>query len=403
MSEQALSGLTVIEFGNLVSAPYCSKLMADMGAEVIKIEKPGCGDDARHRAPFARHAPGNESSGLFAYLNTNKMSVTINPMTSKGKSLFKQLVKDADILVENNPPRLMEALGLHYQALEKINPMLIMTSITPFGQTGPYKDYKAYELNSYNSGGFGFISTGTYEAPVMPPTKAGGRQSHFAGAMAGAVGTMCAVYVREEIGMGQQVDISIQECLAGQYEAVIPKWTLNEEEAGGLSAPVIHPITPLPCNNGWVFLMCVEDREFDNLVQVMGNPGWTKLELFKDRYTRAEYIDALMIYLSEWSMQYSKEEVFQMGQAGGVPIGPDYDMEELLNSEHLAACNYFVEIDHPKIGKAIYPGAPYRLLKTPWTIKRHAPLLGEHNEEIFCKRLGYSKSTLVQFRQMGII
>jgi len=403
MAQQALSGLKVLEFGGLVSVPYCGKLMADLGAEVIKIEAPGCGDEARHREPFFQDLPGTERSGLFAYLNTNKLGVTLNPKLPKGKSLFEELVRNTDILLENQPPRLMDELGLNYKNLEKVNPMLIMTSITPFGQTGPYRDYKAYELNSYNSGGFGFVSTVTYEEPVMPPVKAGGRQSLFAAAMAGAVATMCAVYARDNIGTGQHVDISIQECLAGQYEAAIPKWTFNKNEVGGLAPPVVQPIMPIPCKDGWVFVMCIEDREFENFVRVMGNPQWAEMELFKDRFTRAEYVDALLIYLSEWSMQYTREEAFHVGQAGGVPIGPAYSSEELLDSEHLTARDYFVQIDHPEIGSAKYPGAPYDFSETPWKIERHAPLLGEHNEDIFCGRLGCLREDLVKFRQMKVV
>jgi crotonobetainyl-CoA:carnitine CoA-transferase CaiB-like acyl-CoA transferase len=403
MAEGALSDLKVLEFGNLVSAPYCGKLMADLGAEVIKVEEPGLGDEARSREPFAQDTPGIERSGLFSYLNTNKLSVTLDPRTVTGKAIFEELVKDADILVENNPPALMDELGLNYETLEKVNPMLIMTSITPFGQTGPYRDYKAYELNTYNAGGYGFVSTATYAEPVMPPVKAGGRQSEFGAAMAGAVATMCAVFARNTIGSGQHVDISIQECLAGQYESAIEHWTFTENEMGGVTNPIIQPIMPLPCKDGWVFLMCVEDREFDNLLKVMGNPDWAKEEIFKDRFTRAEYVDALFIYLSEWSMQYTSEEVFQMGQAGHVPIGPAYDTEDLLNSEHLASRSYFVDIDHPEIGRATYPGAPYGFSQTPWKIGRRAPLLGENNEEIFCERLGYSRQELAKLMQTKVI
>jgi len=403
MQEGALSDLKVLEFGNLVSAAYCGKLMADLGAEVIKVEKPGAGDTARTRGPFAKDIPGTERSGLFAYLNTNKLSVTLDPGTTTGKRIFKELVKKADILVENQPPRLMDELDLSYPALEKVNPMLIMTSITPFGQTGPYRDYKAYELNTYNSGGYGFISTVTIEEPVMPPVKAGGRQSQFGAGIEGAVSSLCALMARDRIGAGQHVDVSIQECLAGQYESRIEYWTFLGEVMGGRSAPLIMPIIPLPCKDGWVFLMCVEDREFDNLVKVMGNPEWAREEIFKNRSTRAEYIDVLMIYLREWSMQYTAEEVFKTGQAGHVPIGPAYNAQDLLDSEHLGARDYFIEIDHPEIGTARYPGAPYRFSHTPWRIKKRAPLLGEHNQKIFCGRLGYAKEDMVKLMQAGTI
>ena len=403
MTEQALAGINVLEFGNLVSAPYCGKLMADLGAEVIKIEVPGLGDESRRREPFADDTPGIERSGLFAYLNTNKLSVTLDTDTTKGKGLFKELIAKTDILIENQPPRLMEDLGFTYNSLDQVNPQLIMTSITPFGQTGPYRDYKARELNSYHSGGFGYVSTSTYEEPVMPPVKAGGRQSQFAGGVAGAVAGLCALFARDNIGEGQHIDISIQECLAGQYESIIEHWTFNENEMGGVTSPILQPMLPLPCSDGWVFLMCVEDHEYDSFVQVMGNPEWAHDEMFKDRFSRADYADALAALLADWSQQYTTEEVFNMGQAAGVPIGPAYNAEEVVNSPHLKIRDYFVEIDHPEIGMTKYPSAPYKFTKTPWRIVRRAPLLGEHNEDILCGRLGYTKQDLVKFMQAGII
>ncbi|MBL7176411.1 MAG: CoA transferase [Desulfobacteraceae bacterium] len=403
MPDEALSDLKVLEFGNLASAPYCSKLMADLGAEVIKIEKPGQGDKARSREPFAGNTPGMEKSGLFAYLNTNKFSLTLNPDTTMGKTIFKELIKGVDILVENQAPRVMEELGLTYDILEKINPQLIMTSITPFGQTGPHRDYKACELIRYNACGYGMISTACIEEPVPAPVKGGGVQTAFGAGQAAAVATMCAFHARDQIGAGQHIDLSIQELMAGQYESAIEHWTFDENEMGGVMDPVIQPICPLECKDGWIFLMCVEDYQYDRFVEVMGNPEWTKDELFKDRFSRAEYMDALVPLLTEWTMQYNKDEVFKMCQAARVPAAPCYNSKEILNSEQLTARNYFVEIDHPVIGKTKYPGAPYRLSLTPWQIKRRAPLLGEHNEEILCGRLGYTKQDLIKMRQTSVI
>lgn len=403
MKDQALSGLKVIEFGDLVSAPYCGKLMADLGAEVIKIEAPGIGDESRRRKPFAGEKAGIERSGLFAYLNANKFGITLDPGTDKGKAIFEALINDADILVESNLPKEMAALGLDYGSLEKINPRLIMTSITPFGQTGPYRNYKATELNLYHGGGFGFLTTAVREEPIPSPVKAGGRQALFGAGLSGAVAGLCGVFARGNIGEGQQVDISIQECLTGQYESAIMQWTCNENEMGGVTDLIIMPITPLPCKDGYVFLMCVQEHEYDNFVKVMGNPEWADNELFEDRFSRAEYADALLIFITEWAEQYTKEEIFRMGQNGDVPIAPAYSPKEIVDSEHLNARAYFVDIDHPEIGRARYPGAPYRFSETQWRIVRRAPLLGEHNEDIFCGRLGHSRQELEEMKANGII
>jgi crotonobetainyl-CoA:carnitine CoA-transferase CaiB-like acyl-CoA transferase len=278
-----------------------------------------------------------------------------------------------------------------------------MTSITPFGQTGPHRDYKAYEITIYQGGGYGYASTACYREPVMPPVKAGGRQAQFGAGQVGAVSTMFAVLARDQIGSGQHVDVSNQEVMAGHYESAIEHWTYADNEIGGVTNPVVQPMLPLECKDGWVFIMCIEDFQFDRFVKVMGNPEWAKNELFKDRFSRANYIDALAPLLTEWTMQYTKEEVFRMAQAGRVPLAPAYSSEEIVNSPQMAARNYLVEIDHPEIGRVRYPGAPYALSETPWRIVRRAPLLGEHNEEIYCGRLGYTRHDLVKLAQASAI
>jgi crotonobetainyl-CoA:carnitine CoA-transferase CaiB-like acyl-CoA transferase len=403
MALEELSDLKVVEFADLVSGPYCGKIFADLGAEVIKVEAPGLGDLARRMTPFAQDRPGIERSGLFAYLNMNKLSVTLDVKTVRGKSLFHELIKGADILIENHPPQEMTSLGLTYETLEKINPRLIMTSITPFGQTGPHRDYKAYELTTYHGCGYGFISTICITEPVMPPVKAGGRQSEFGAALAASVATMGAVHARDHIGAGQYIDVSIQEVMAGQYESSIQHWTLTQNLLGGLTNPIIQPMIPLECKDGWVFLMCVEDFQYDRLVEIMGNPEWAESELFQDRFIRAEYADALVPLLNDWTMQHTKDEVFKMCQSARIPIGPAYTSKEVVESEHLDVRDYFVEIDHPETGEAKYPGPPYRFHHTASRNDRHAPLLGEHNEEIYGRRLGYTKDDLIRMKQTDII
>ncbi len=403
MTDQALTGLKVIEYANMVSGPYCGKLLADLGAEVIKIEEPYRGDDARRCEPFANNIPGIERSGFFAYLNTNKKSITLNLDSIKGKEIFKELIRESDILIENHPPKWIDEIGIKYEILEKVNPQLIMTSITPFGQTGPYKDYEAYELNTYCGSPFGALSTAALEEPVNKPIKGGGRQSEFMGAQAAAVATMCAVISRKKIGEGQHIDIALQELMTGQCEAAIEHWTFAENEMVGVMHPVITPIMPFPCKDGWVFLHFAEDHQYDSFVELMGNPDWNDKELFGDRFKRADYVDALVPLISEWTMQFTKEELFKMSQAVHAPVGPSYTSEEVVNSPHLSDRKYFIEIEHPEIGLAKYPGAPYRLSLTPWKINCHAPLLGEHNELIYSGRMGYTKQDFIKLTQMNII
>ena len=203
-------GLKVVEWGNLVSAPYCAKLFADLGAEVMKIERPDIGDEARQHGPFPEDIPNQEKSGLFLSLNTNKLGITLNLESEKGKDILKRLLKDADVFVENNPPQLMVELGFDYNSLSGINPRLIMASITPFGQTGPYRDYKAYELNCSAAGGV-LVGVGYPDRePLKLPLSQG---SYQAGASA-ATAIMIALLARDKINEGQYIDISEAEVWA---------------------------------------------------------------------------------------------------------------------------------------------------------------------------------------------
>ncbi|MEE8397795.1 MAG: CoA transferase, partial [Desulfobacterales bacterium] len=212
MTDGALSDLRVIEFADFISGPFCAKLMADLGAEVIKIETPSSGDTARQTGPFPNDIAHPERSGLFLYLNTNKQSITLDPGTSAGADIFKELVKSADVLIENMPPSTMEGLGLDYESLRRINPGLIMTSITPFGQSGPYAHRKANDLICTQMSGLAYHTpSGGVDSPERPPLKPGGRQSDFIAGSTAAAATMFAVIARRTLGEGQHLDVSQHE------------------------------------------------------------------------------------------------------------------------------------------------------------------------------------------------
>ena len=214
MDNKALSGLSVVELGGFIPAPYCTKLMADLGASVVKIEPPGSGDPARKYGPFPDDIPNIEKSLLFAYLNTNKKSVTLDVKNTTGKKILMELIRDADILVESNSPKSMQELGLDYESLSSENKGLIVTSITPFGQNGPYRDYKANDLVSFHIGGIGYPTPGDVDDPdTNPPLKAPGHQADIMAGATGASGSMSALFAREMTGTGQHVDVSEQEAL----------------------------------------------------------------------------------------------------------------------------------------------------------------------------------------------
>lgn len=404
MRKEALEGLKVVEYGNFISAPFCAKLLADMGAEVIKVEEPGCGDQSRRSEPFFKDIPDDDGSGLFLYLNINKYGVTIDPKNALGAKMFQRLIKDADILVENWPPAIAKKMGIDYKTLSKINPQLIVTSITPFGQTGPWRNYKATELISFHAGGIGSRTPGGVTDPLKePPLKAAGHQAEFMGGVVGATATMVAVFAREMSGKGQHVDVSVQEAVASTTFGDIANWTYERKvtprttEFGMVGGGGL-----IPCRDGYITVLGNQDYQWASLVEVMGNPEWAKDPRFGDFISRIERWSELKPLIMQYTMQHTKEEVYKAFQAKRVPCYAVNKIDEVVKSEQLAFREFFKEIDHPKVGKLRYPTVPYHFSATPAQIRKRAPLLGEDNAAIFGK-LGYSKEDLVKIREAGAI
>jgi len=402
MSEQALSHLKVLELCNFVSGPYCTKLLADLGAEVIKVEPPGIGDEARKRAPFLNDIPHPERSGLFLYLNTNKLGITLDIKTTKGRGILKELIKEADILVEDNPPKVIKALGLTYQELQKINPRLVMTSITPFGQTGPYRDYKAYEMNLYHAGGEGYLLPTQSPDLTREPVKAGGLVGDCICGLSSAIATLAGAYNLNETGVGQYIDVSKQDVLMTMVLLEIAMYANMGIVRNRLERPLLMPI-PMECQDGYIMISALTDREWQDLVKFMGNPSWASDERFSQWILRHTNGDKINPHIREWTKSYQKDELFHQLQKSALVAAPVNSSEDLVNSAQMEARGFFAEAEHPKAGKLKYPTVPYKLSKTPSKVERAAPLLGQHNESIYCGRLGYTKEELVKLKESGII
>ncbi len=399
MVERALGGVKVVEWCNFVTGPYCTKLLADLGAEVIKIELPEVGDEARRRGPFLHDAPDPERSGLFLYLNTNKLGVTLNLKTTTGKKIFRELVRETNILVEDKSPEEMKKLGLDYEALREINPRLVMTSISPFGQTGPYRNYKAYTLNTVHGAGSGYINPGDSPDLSREPLKSGGLFDDYTAGLMAAVGVLGALYVSRTIGIGQHVDISKQEAIMALDKIEIDTYP----NGGKIASRLGTTRRAIPCKDGYFVFIAGRDYEWTPFVELMGNPEWAQDEKFRERSGRDEHGAELGEHISKWSMNYTRDEIYHRSQAKRIPLGIVASVDEVVNSPHYHARGFFVEIDHPSTGRITYPGAPYQFSLTPWTVERPAPLLGQHNEEVYSRRLGYTRQDLVKMRQMGII
>ena len=399
----ALAGFRVVEYGDMVSAPYASKLIADMGADVIKIEPPVTGDGARHRGPYPGKIPHPEKSGLFLYLNTNKRGVTLNLETPRGQEIFQRLLGQADLFIHNVHPTRMPALGLDYDRLARTNKELVMTSITPFGLSGPHKDYQAYDLNTWSAGGLTYLNGGGPGTEDLPPLKVFGQQSGFQAGIHAAVAGLGAVFARLRDGVGQHVDCSTQETLMAisEFASIMPSY-VQQVVVRFTGNKAIRPLDIMECKDGWIYICCVEEHQWKGFVDIMGNPEWADEPLFATRLDRAQNWDALELFMGPWVKEQTVEELYHKAQSRRIPFAPVSTMGDLLSSEHLKARGFFVEVAHPVAGKFPYPSAPYKFSATPWELRRPAPCLGQHNAEVYGE-LGIDQKELEQLKREGII
>jgi glutaryl-CoA transferase len=326
-NKSPFSQIRIVEAGEGVSAAFGAKMIADLGAEVIKIEPPG-GDLTRHRGPYPGDTPDPEKSGLFIYLNTNKRSVVADLTTCEGQELLDKLLANADILIHNVMPGACErtSRGLNSEALLAKFPKLIVTSVSRFGDTGPYADWNGYELTSSHAGGWAFVSPGSSPYPDLPPLKCFGSQCEFQGGIHAATVTLAAYIHRLKSGKGQAVDVSEQECIAAMLENSFMHWTYAHRQSSRLGRRILGPWFIIDCADGKIFALAVEENQWKALVELMDNPEWARDELFKDRVTRAENMDALMALSAEWFAKWKVQDLYRRpawGRAGSAARSAD--------------------------------------------------------------------------------
>jgi len=400
MNDTVLSGIRVLDISEGISGPYCGKMLASFGAEVIKIEKPSVGDVSRTPGPFPGDVPHPEKSGLFLYLNTGKKSITLNLHNAKGAGIFREIVRSADVLVENFPPGVMQSAGLDYSTLSDINSRLVMTSITAFGQTGPYHNYKAVTIIEYALSGHQYING----EPTREPLQGAGPQPEYQGGLHGFMATLMALYSREDTGLGQWLDVSIQECLAGFHQFTITRYTYGGliKQRNGNRYESDHPISIYPCKDGYVAVSASARPQQEQLYTLIGMPELIQDPRFLTPQDRIDNADAFDELLVPWLKQRTKEELFHTLSEWRIPCAPVADPRDLLSDPHFKAREFWAQIEHPEAGSLTHPGPPFRMSETPWQVAR-APLLGEHNEEIYSGRLGYSRENLAGLREQGVI
>ena len=402
-----LDGVKVLDLTHYISGSYCTKLMSGLGADVIKVERLKTGDGARWLGPFAsgmKASVGNrapEDGAWFLYLNTAKRSLALDLKSDEGRQVVLELAARADILVENFAPGVLDNLGISYMELQKANPSLVVTSISNFGQTGPYRDWKASELNLYALGGLMNITGEPEQEPLkegMPLAQLGAGQNAFAA-------TMAALMYAEETGEGQQIDVSIAEYATNILENALMQFSYSGQEYSrvgnrgyGRAAWGIYP-----CLDGHVGIIAGPDHRWPEVARIMDRHELSD-ERFLSRAGRLEFADEVDAYMLPFLIDNNKLDIFKAGQEGGLGFSFVATMQNILEMEQLLDRDYFVQLDHPIAGTLTYPGAPIMPEEDvgAWVFER-SPLLGEHTTNVLNSWLGYSDNKVSELIQMGVV
>lgn len=389
-TDRILGDLTVLDVTQGIPGPHCTKLLAALGARVIKIE-PSRGDIARRFGPFFHDEADPEKSGTFLYLNTGKESVTINLDTAAGAALLKRLIGQADVFVESYPPGTLAGWGLGYDDLAAERPGLIYTSITDFGQTGPYRDLLGGEIVIEALGGLLY----TMGLPEREPLKIGGNAALMTGGIAGFSAILVAVHQRDESGLGQHLDISLQETVALTQIHASLSAQFDEDEPGR------QPSTMSRAADGWV-TVGIQQAIWPRFCEMIGRPDLVDDPRLANWRARQDNPDVLDAALADWLSGQSKEDVYHLLQAMRSVAGYVADVSDLFKSKQYQSREYFRQVDHPATGPVDYPGPLFRLDDLPWRLDR-APLLGEHSEAVLHGDLALPKEEIVRLRAQGAI
>lgn len=391
-----LDGLRVIDLTRVLAGPFCTMLLADMGADVIKIENPDGGDDSRAFGPYKQ--------GLSAYymgLNRSKRSVTLNLKNEKAKEMLKSLVRDADVVVENFKPGTMNKLGLSYEVLREVNPKIIYAASSGFGQTGPYSPRAAYDL--IIQGMSGFMSITGFDADN--PVKAGSSIADIFAGVFTTIGILAALEHRRKTGAGQMVDVAMLDCMVATLENALATFdcTGKSPEPIGNVHRSIAPFASFRTADGQVNVCAGNDDLWRRFCEAIGMENYVSDPRFADNKVRVANFGELAPLINERMEGKTTAEWTAILDAVKVPCGPIMNLQQVVADPHIQARNMIVELMHPVVGKLLVPGVPIKFSETPASISSAAPALGEHNEEVFGQLLGMSGAEIAELKEKGAI
>ena len=394
-----LEGVRVIEMGSLLAGPFCGQLLADFGAEVIKVEPPGKGDPMRQ---WGRHRKEGRTL-WWPIIARNKKSVTLNLREEEGQDLARRLIEGADVVVENFRPGTLERWGLGYEDLSAANPGLVMVRVSGYGQTGPYKGRAGFGAIGESMGGIRHV-TGF---PDRPPPRVGISLGDSLAATFGALGAVTALYNREANGgEGQIVDVGIYEAVLALMESTIPEYALAGHVRGrtGTILPFVAPSNTYPTSEeDYVVIGANADTVFGRFAGAVGHPEWADDERYATHNARGENQEELDAMISGWTRERTVDEVLEVMDEAGVPAGKVFTAKDMMEDPHYAARENVVEVEDPGIGAFPMQNVVPRLTKTPGEVRWPGPALGQHNDEVFGEVLGLGEQDLAGLRERGIV
>jgi len=393
----ALEGIRVLDLSRALAGPYCTMMLGDMGAEIIKLEIPGTGDEARHYGP-----PFQEGeSSYFLSVNRNKLSITLNLKDPRGKEIFRELAKKSDVLVENFRPGTMEELGLGYDSLKGLNPKLIYCAITGFGPKGPDSQRPGYDLIAQGMGGIMSVT-----GPIGgPPYRVGIAQADITAGMFAAYGIMVALFHRERSGQGQKVETSLFQSQIAQLTFQAGRFFATGESPRpqGNQHPLIAPYESFKTKDGHINIAVGNNALWSTFCKVMGLENYEKDPRFDTNPKRVQNRPALVEIIEERTVKFTTEELRKILDGAGIPNGPVWTVGEALTAPQTIALGMVQELEHPRAGRIKVTGIPVNLSSTPGSLRQPPPLLGQHTEEVLSKLLGMDPREIQELRQKGVI
>jgi formyl-CoA transferase len=396
-SAGALDGIRVLDLTRILAGPYCTLLLGDMGAEIIKIEVPGHGDDSRRYPPFI----GNESA-YFMNLNRNKKSLTLNLKAEEGRAVFLELVKRSDVLIENFRPGTLDDLGVGYDTLKAIKPDLIYSSISGFGHTGPYKDLPGYDIIGQAMGGIMSV-TGW---PDGPPTRTGTAIGDILAGLCACIGILTGLIAVRNGRPGQKVDIALVDSVVSAMEAIIQIYLVEGRipQRTGNRYEFIYPYDTFRARDGWVVIAVGNNKLWRQFCEVIGRKPLAEDPRYRDNHDRVKAHEEVRAIVEAWTETRTVREIIDLLAAGAIPCAQLYTVEDVVSDPHIAVARRMIrEIDHPVAGRTRLVGSPISLSETPAEITSPAPLLGQHSEEVLHEVLGYTSDQIEALRRAKAI